>query len=151
MPLVVNFPNKGWNFGLLSSHPELDLAFVQAHLDKPWNWHGTKSKCFKYCGGYGDGISQHPQLTLQFVKTNLSKDWHLYGSKRNGTIAFLSKPWVKYFSMREALLDYAWRFVCLLRIQRRFKERFLKPGGRFEAIGAGRFLHNSAKKTRSMF
>ena len=37
--LLYMFPDKPWDWGMLSSNPNITPKIVQENPDKPWNWY----------------------------------------------------------------------------------------------------------------
>ena len=37
--LILKYPDKPWNWRLISRFPDLNIDFVIEHHDKPWDWH----------------------------------------------------------------------------------------------------------------
>ena len=36
--LIINYPNKNWNWEVLSENLNISLEFISNNLDKPWVW-----------------------------------------------------------------------------------------------------------------
>ena len=46
--LLIEFPNKDWNWEAVSLNPNLTFEFVKKHIDKPWNWEDISQNYLLY-------------------------------------------------------------------------------------------------------
>ena len=57
---VCDNPTKDWNWGGLSSNPNITWKNVQENPTKPWSWYG---------------FSANPNISWQIVQENPTKSW----------------------------------------------------------------------------
>src|SRR5947207_661161 len=55
------FPDKPWNWGLLSSNPNISWEIVKDNLDKSWSW---------------DKLGANPNITWEIVRNNPGYPWN---------------------------------------------------------------------------
>ena len=61
--LLLEFPNKEWNWSSLSINYGISIKFISDHIDLPWNY---------------DKLSERYDLTLNFIEQNIFKPWNWY-------------------------------------------------------------------------
>jgi hypothetical protein len=82
--IVINNPDKPWNWWHLSNNPNITFDIVNSHPDKPWDW----------CG-----LSINPNITWDVVEANPDKPWNWLGLSMNPNITWdvveanPDKPW----------------------------------------------------------
>ena len=82
--IVLDYPNKPWDWRQLSRNQNITFDMIQSHPEKPWNW------------GW---LSSNPNITFDIVLAHPNKSWNWYGLSRNSNIAFdivlahPEKPW----------------------------------------------------------
>jgi hypothetical protein len=55
LKLLIKYPEKPWNWRLISKNPRTTMEFIEKHPDKPWNWGCVSwNKFEKYFGVYRD-------------------------------------------------------------------------------------------------
>src|SRR5579872_1230449 len=68
MKFVTANPDKPWNWAGLSSNPNVDMKIVTDNPDKPWDW---------------AGLSSNPNIDMKFVTANPDKPWNWLGLSCN--------------------------------------------------------------------
>ena len=90
--LLPKYPDKPWNWGGLSSNPNITFDFVEKYPDKPWDWYIlscnsniTFDIVEKYPGKpwSWNGLSFNPNITFDIVEKYPDKPWDWYGLSRN--------------------------------------------------------------------
>lgn len=59
--LILNYPNKPWNWNSLSENPNITAKIIETFPNKPWNW---------------DILSESPFLTIKVVVKLKEKPWN---------------------------------------------------------------------------
>jgi hypothetical protein len=60
MEIISNNLDKPWNWGEISSNPNLTMGMITNNPNKEWDW---------------DKISSNPNITMNIINTNLDKPW----------------------------------------------------------------------------
>ena len=66
--LINHFPDKRWDWGYISSNPNITMEDIVNNPDKQWDWRT---------------ISQNPNLTMDFIINNPNKEWNWERISRN--------------------------------------------------------------------
>ena len=51
--LLIKFPDKPWNWSLVSKNPNITIEFIDEYSDLPWDW---------------QTVSSNPNLNITFFK-----------------------------------------------------------------------------------
>ena len=87
MEFIEKYPDKPWNWNLLSYNPNITMEFIDKYPDKPWNW---------------KWISSNPNITMDIIDKYPDKPWSWYSISRNPNIImniieqYSDKPWNWY-------------------------------------------------------
>ena len=73
MQIVLDYPEKPWNWYLLSYNPNITMQNVIDYPENPWNW---------------QGLSNNPNITMQNVIDYPEKEWDI-SSNPNITYKFV--------------------------------------------------------------
>ena len=60
LQLLLLFPDKKWNWWILSENPNITWEIIESNPDKEWNWFY---------------ISCNPNITYEIIKSNPTKPW----------------------------------------------------------------------------
>ena len=71
MNLIEKYPDKPWDWRVISSNPNLTIEMIEKYPDKPWNW---------------KGISHNPNLTIEMIEKYPDKPWDWKGISYNSNI-----------------------------------------------------------------
>lgn len=71
--LLKLFPDKPWNWYLLSQNQTIRLKFIQQNLDLKWKF---------------DELSTNPNISWEFVEKNLDRGWNFEGLSLNPNITW---------------------------------------------------------------
>jgi hypothetical protein len=90
---IEKYPNKPWDWRVLSRNHNLTLEWIEKYPDKPWDWN-----CF--------GLSDNPSITLEWLEKYPDKPWYWgrYGLSKNPNLT------VEWF---EKYPDKHWSWDCL--------------------------------------
>lgn len=95
--LLELFPDKPWNWELLSENPNVTWEFVQRHPEMPWSW---------------VGLSKNPSITWEIIQRSPEKPWVWRGIIENPNTTWdmiqndLGKcPWYQSSKHRKLILD----------------------------------------------
>ena len=88
--LLLEFPDKPWNWKELSRNPNITLEIVEANPDKPWNWY--------YFSG-------NPNVTIDFIKKCPDKSWNWWMLSSNPIWGFQTST-IFYFYRRKIVDVY---------------------------------------------
>ena len=73
MELVDEFPDKDWNWDIISRNRNLTLKMIEKYPDKPWNW----SKIGMYYLFEKDKEMEIQKLKFKTIEEELmQKTWH---------------------------------------------------------------------------
>ena len=61
--LLQFWESMGFDFGLLSSNPNITFDIVEKYINKPWDW---------------EKLSYNPNLTFDIVEKYINKPWDWY-------------------------------------------------------------------------
>jgi hypothetical protein len=106
--IILNNPNKPWDFNGLSQNPNITINIIKDNILKKWNWiHISKNKGITWDAIVNNPelpwnwftISQNPNITLRIIKENPDKPWNWYFISMNPNITWKiiednpDKPW----------------------------------------------------------
>ena len=76
--LLEKYPEKPWDWGGISSNPNITMEMIEKHPEKPWSW---------------NGISYNPNITMEFIEKYPEKpwDWDALSFNPNITMEFIEK------------------------------------------------------------
>ena len=63
MEMIEKLPNKPWDWYSISYNPNITTEDIEKYPNKPWNWYG---------------ISANPNITIKFIETNINKKCNPY-------------------------------------------------------------------------
>ena len=99
--VILDNPDKDWDWYELSKNPNITWEIVQQHPDKPWNW---------------SALSRNPRVTTwEFVQKNPDNPWDWYELSSNPNITWEiiqqhpDKPWNWYYLSCNP--NITWEFV----------------------------------------
>ena len=58
MDIIINNPNKPWNWSAITANPNITMDIIINNPNKPWDW---------------SAISRNPNITLEFIEKNKEK------------------------------------------------------------------------------
>lgn len=86
--IVMQYPNKPWNFNGLSKNPNITWSIIKENLDKPWNWTSLSSHpniTWDIIAAHPKNdvfqwdwltVSQNPNITWEIIVNNLHIGWY---------------------------------------------------------------------------
>jgi hypothetical protein len=93
MIMIENFAERGWSWTRISQNPNLDIAYVLCHLEKPWDWdllfyslHWSELKRLRNVPGIPwdwNKMSFNPHIRLQEVLENSDCPWNWSAVSKN--------------------------------------------------------------------
>ena len=48
MEIIEKYPDKSWNWYVISENPNITMEFIEKNLNKRWNWNGISRNPFSY-------------------------------------------------------------------------------------------------------
>ena len=72
--------DKNWSWRVLREHPCITKEFVEKHMDKPWDWkYLCKTvkdiQCIPDAPIHWGGLSCNPFISISYIKDNKDKPW----------------------------------------------------------------------------
>ena len=118
---IANHSEKPWDYGILSSNPNITWDMVKTHPDKEWNY---------------SSFSYNPNITWDIIQANPDKPWNYYYVSSNPNITW---------DIVEANPDKPWDYEALSRNQMSKHPVFQQNQIRHKLTNMELFVQNRCK------
>lgn len=98
--LVLMFPDKPWDWTILSLNTSIDLYIVISNPGLPWDWNAIYCRIYSKSDNNDDQYLQYSPVDWEEVAANPDKDWNWSNISSNPAItwdivqSYLYMPWV---------------------------------------------------------